>query len=192
MSIVESLRNAKNPAFLLPEDRMTVILHNHNQLVHPTSNHVTKMETSFGQKNYLSFFAKHQKQTFLKVHQTEHFNQPIEQKNKKQKKVELTKMTHRNAFRKLVLCANWLQPNKRLRINFLRENISPSRFREGNVSAFICKTPTESFERHNARCSHLLFQNIPNIVFSSERSVLFAKVLIIKITLPASGRLQIW
>ena len=84
MSFVESLRNAKNPACLLPEDRMTMILHNHNQLVHPTSNHVTKMETSFGQKNYLSFFAKHQKQTFFKVHQTEHFNQPIEQKNKKQ------------------------------------------------------------------------------------------------------------
>ena len=106
VSIVESLRNAKNLACVLPEDRMTMILHNHNQLVHPTSNHVTKMETSFGQKNYLSFFAQHQKQTFFKVHQTEHFNQPIEQKNKKQKKVELTKMTHRNAFRKLVLCAN--------------------------------------------------------------------------------------
>ena len=102
---VHSLRNAKNPACLLPEDRMTMILHNHNQLVHPTSNHVTKMKTSFGQKNYPSFFAKHKKQTFFKVHQTYPSDRPIEQKIKKQKKVELTKMTRRNAFIGLVLCA---------------------------------------------------------------------------------------
>ena len=36
------------------------------------------------------------------------------------------------------------------------------------------------------------FQNTPNIVFSSEHSVLFVKASIIKITLPAIGQLQIW
>ena len=102
-------------------------------------------------------------------------------------------MTRRNAFRGLVLCVIWLQSNKLLRILFLREkHFTLTLSRIVNVSAFICKTPLESFERHNARCSHLLFQNIPNIVFSSEHSVLSANVSIIKITLPVSGRLQIW